>query len=346
MRYCKIVLDFPEDATTKGGITNSRGHKKLTFNTHPNGVNQSPDPGALHVIMDVPVTTFDQANGAAYVEIRGVDIHTISQASNLQGYTIKIYGGMGKGYPLAKPEQSGLLLIGSVYQAFGNWVGTEMSLNLLVQPFASPITPEDPAFSVWHWSKGQDIKDAITKCITSAFSGYSCSFALSSTIIGTHDDLGFYDDLYSLATVIKNASQSVNQSEDYYGIQFFVANKTFYFFDNSSSSTPKKIEFNDLIGQPTWLGPVSYPKIMLQTVMRADLTINDVITMPIFNQQGSQTLSGYGSIAPTGQNIQTPKDRSLFQGNFQITSLRHIGDSRNPDGTSWVTVIEAVKTTS
>lgn len=340
MRYYKIVLT---SQTTTTGSTTTSG-RSLTFNTHPNGVNAAPDMGALHVIMDVPVTTFDQANGAAYVEIRGIDIHTISQASNLQGYTIKIYGGMGKGYPLAQPSQSGLLLVGSVYQAFGNWVGTEMSLNLLVQPFSEPLTQANSPKFVWHWAKGQDIKDAITKCITSAMDGYTCNFQLANTLVGTHDDLGFYDDFSSLAQVIINASRSVNQASDYYGIQFFVAGKTFYFFDNTGSNSPKKIEFNDLIGQPTWLGPAEYPKIMLQTVMRADLTLNDIITMPLFNQQGSKTLSGYGTIAPTGQNIQTPKDRSLFQGNFQITSLRHIGDSRNPDGASWVTVIEAVKT--
>ena len=344
MRYCKIVLSHQNTTTNTSGTTTTTGGKTLTFNTHPNGVHSAPDPGALHTIMDVPVTTFDQPNGTAYVEVRGIDIATISQASNLQGYAIKIYGGMGTGYPLAKPGQSGLLLTGVVYQAYGNWVGTEMSLNLLVQPFNAPVTTDDPPRFVWHWSKGQDIKDAITKCVTSAMSGYTCEFNLSSTLTGTHDDVGYYSDFSSLAEVILNASLSVNKTYGYNGIQFFVVGKKFYFFDNSTNATAKKIEYPDLIGQPTWLGPVSYPRIMLQTVMRADLAINDVITMPLFNQSGSSTLAGYGTIAPSSTDIQTPKDRSLFQGNFQITSLRHIGDSRNPDGAAWVTVIEAVKT--
>lgn len=339
MRYCKIVLTSP--TTTTGSTTTAS--KSLTFNTHPNGVHSAPDPGALHTIMDLPITTFDQPNGTAYVEVRGVDIVTISQASNLQGYRVKIYGGMGAGYPLAKPSQSGLLMTGVVYQAYGNWVGTEMSLNLLIQPFNEAITTNDPPKFVWYWAKGQSLQDAITKCITTAMPGYTCQFNLATTMTGTHDDLGFYSDFPSVAEVIRNASLSVNQTSGYNGVQFFVVGQVFYFFDNSMSATAKQIEFTDLIGQPTWLGPVSYPRIMLQTVMRADLAINDVITMPLFNQTGSQTLSGYGSIAPSSTDIQTPKDRSLFQGNFQVLSLRHIGDSRNPDGTSWVTVIEAVK---
>lgn len=344
MRYYKVVLTAPPDTATTKNTTNVNAGKTLSFTTHPQGVHADPDLGALHVVMDIPVTSFDQANGAAYLEIRGIDIYTISQASNLQGYTVKIYGGMGVGYDLAKPAQSGLLLIGSVYQAYGNWEGPNMSLNLLIQPFGVPISDDNKPFFVWHWQKGQDIKDAITKCVTSAMDGYNCVFNLRGTLIGTHDDTGFYTDFNSLADVIINASRSVNQDASYYGIQFFIAGKTFYFFDQAGDNAPKKIEFNELIGQPTWLGPVDYPKIMLQTVMRADLTINDVITMPLFNQQGSKTLSGYGTIAPTSQDVQTPKDRSLFQGNFMVTSLRHIGDSRNPDGSSWVTVIEAVKT--
>lgn len=345
MRYCKIELTKAGTTTsTDASTTVKAGRKPLTFNTHPNGVNAAPDPGALHTIMDIPVTTFDQPNGTAYVEVRGIDIHTISQASNLQGYQIKIYGGMGVGYPLAKPSQSGLLLSGVVYQAYGNWVGTEMSLNLLVQPFAQAITTDDPPKFVWHWYKGQNIKDAINKCLTDALPGYSCEFNLSSTMTGTHDDLGYYSDFASIADVIMNASLSVNKASGYNGIRIFVVGKKFYVFDNSTGSTAKKIEFTDLIGQPTWLGPVQTPRIMLQTVMRADIAINDVITMPLFNQTGSQTLAGYGTIAPSSTEIQTGKGRSLFQGNFQVLSIRHIGDSRNPDGTAWVTVIEAVKT--
>lgn len=346
MRYYRIVITRATSTSTSATASTVRGSNTLDFNTHPRGVNSYPDPGALHVIFDIPVFTFDQLDGKSYVEIRGVDIYTISQASNLQGASIQVYGGFGKGYDLAKPDQSGLLLIGSVYQAYGNWQGTEMSLNLIVQPYNTPITQENQAYFVWHWAQGTGIKSAITKAINAALPGYKISFNIQQDYSSPHDDLGFYTDVQSFCTAVLNSSLSVNSTTGYGGIQIFLHKQTFYVLDNSTDASPKKIQFEDLVGQPTWLGPASVPKIMFVTQMRADLIVGDVVTMPAFNQNGSQkTLSGYGTIAPTSQDIQTPKDRSLFQGNFFITSVRHIGDSRNPDGTSWITVFEAGKTT-
>lgn len=345
MRYYDIRIDPVSSGTeNRFGEVTASGSKGLRFQTHPNGLTSRPDPGALHVLMDLPVSTFDVVNGNAYLEIRGVDIATINQASNLQGAQISIQGGMGKGLPLAKPDQAGTLISGSVYRAYGNWLNTDMSLNLLIQPFTEPQTGSTYPPLVWHWQVGQDIQDAIKYTITHAMDGYTCDFSgMSGTMMGVADQAGVYQDITAFAAVLQSDSMAGNQTPGYRGIRFFVRGKTFYFYDQSSNKNPKQIQFEDMIGQPTWLGPFPYPSIMLQTVMRGDISVGDVITMPDFNQQGSnQVLTGYGTIAPTSQNITSPKDRSLFKGNFEVTRVRHIGDSRNPDGAGWVTVYEAV----
>lgn len=348
MRYYKIVITptGSDTSTTSGTTTTVSGRKSLTFTTHPNGLQSAPDMGAMHVQFDLPVSSFDSPNGSFYLEIRGVDMATISQASNLQGSQVKIYGGMGKGYPLAKPDQAGLLVVGSVFQAFGNWMNTEMSLNLLIQPFSTPLDQTNYPKLVWHWKKGQSIKDAIQQTFANGMSSYSLDFSgVNTDLTAGSDDVGFYGDVSSLAQNIQNISLAANPDDSYQGIRFFIRGNTFYFYDGSSDASPKEIQFEDMIGQPTWIGPDPLPTIMLQTVMRADITIGDVIKMPAFNQNGSnQTLSGYGMMAPTQQSGQTPKNRALFQGNFMITEMRHIGDSRNPDGGAWVTVFKAVKT--
>ena len=44
------------------------------------------------------------------------------------GMTIKMWVGMSKGLPLAKPAQQGLVLEGTVWQVLGNW--QELSYGL------------------------------------------------------------------------------------------------------------------------------------------------------------------------------------------------------------------------
>ena len=117
MRYYKITLqpvDSSHASVASSGDALTGAKRSLSFTTHPNGLQAAPDMGAMHVLFDLPVTAFDAPQASFYVEIRGVDIATISQASDLQGWQVKIYGGMGKGYPLAKPDQAGLLVVGSV----------------------------------------------------------------------------------------------------------------------------------------------------------------------------------------------------------------------------------------
>lgn len=345
MRYYDIEINpVTSSANNSFGEIEATGSKGLHFQTHPNGLNARPDPGALYTIFDLPVSTFNVALDQAYLEIRGVDIATINQASNLQGAQITVKGGMGKGLPLADPSQAGTLISGSVYRAYGNWIGTDMTLNLLIQPFTEPVTGSTYPPFVWHWAIGQDIQDAITYTITHAMSGYTCDFLkMKNTFMGVSDHAGIYSDITAFAAVLQSDSIAANNVKGYRGIRFYVNGKTFYFYDTADETNPVKVKFQDLVGQPTWLGPYPYPNIMIQTVMRGDISVGDVITMPDFNQSGSnQVLTGYGTIAPTNQYITSPKNRSLFTGNFEVTSIRHIGDSRNPDGSSWVTVIEAV----
>ena len=345
MRYYKITLqpvDSSHASVASSGDALTGAKRSLSFTTHPNGLQAAPDMGAMHVLFDLPVTAFDAPQASFYVEIRGVDIATISQASDLQGWQVKIYGGMGKGYPLAKPDQAGLLVVGSVFQAFGNWQDTNMSLNLLVQPFTKPLNETNYPKLTWHWQKGQKITDAISQTFKAALPDYGLDFtAVGNNLTAGSDDIGFYGDIPSLAQVISSVSTAANPDTSYQGVKFYLRNKTFYFYDNGTSRDPKKIEFEDMIGQPTWIGP---GRVMMQTVMRADINMNDVITMPAFNQNGSnQTLAGYGTIAATQASGIIPKRKSLFQGNFTVTGIRHIGDSRNPDGAAWVTVFNLVQ---
>ena len=101
-----------------------------TFTSFPNGQN---DPGALQVLIDIPIASLaSPAFSGAAVKIYGIPLSMISQANNLRFKNIKVYGGFKAGLPLAKPAQSGLLVQGYIFQSFGNWKGTEQSLDLVI----------------------------------------------------------------------------------------------------------------------------------------------------------------------------------------------------------------------
>jgi hypothetical protein len=61
---------------------------------------------------------------------------------------IQVFGGMSKGLPLANAVQSGLLMDGTIQQAWGNWQGTEQNINFVAQANSSRSgnfgTPDSP----------------------------------------------------------------------------------------------------------------------------------------------------------------------------------------------------------
>lgn len=80
--------------------------------------------------------------------------------------------------------------------------------------------------------------------------------------------------------------------------------------------------------QPTW---IEAPSIAFKTMMRADLKVGDEVMMPktlIRNTQ--QAMSSL-----INQNV-------AQQGNFILTSMRHIGNYKQPDAYAWVTEFNAV----
>ena len=104
-------------------------------------VNGGNDPGALNVQFNIISASFESLKNTAVVQIQGISIKSISQANNLNNKNVKISAGFQKGLPLANPNQSGILVNGYIAQAFGNWLGNDMTLDLIVNPGPSPTTP-------------------------------------------------------------------------------------------------------------------------------------------------------------------------------------------------------------
>ena len=100
------------------------------------------NPYALNVEMDLTVVDSDSII-AGTVVIWGIALEDISQANNLFNKSITVSGGMQPGLPLATAQssQAGILAKGHIFQSFGNWVGTEMWLTLVIMTGPPPQAP-------------------------------------------------------------------------------------------------------------------------------------------------------------------------------------------------------------
>lgn len=312
MRYYDIRITEPDS-----------GKLIQQYTSHPNG---KFDPNALMVEMDIPVASFHTPmNGASFVRIWGIPLQQISQANDLFQKSIEIYGGMKKGLPLANPSQSGLLVKGTIYPAFGNWIGVDMTLDLTI--IGSTGSPDDPKNIVLEWRAGIPLSQAISTTLSTAFPSLKQSIQISPNLVLPNDEVGFYHSMQEFTEIIHGLSKMIIGG-DYPGVSITLINNTIYVQDGTQPPKAKKIAFDDLIGQPTW---VQSQTIQVSCVMRADLSIDDVVTLP-------NVPAGFGITQNAGTAPQY-RNSSAFQGSFRINGVRHVGNSRQPTALSWLTVL-------
>ena len=321
MRYYSIQIYYPTD----GGANSGKLYKSYT-----SFVNNKTDPGAQQIELDIPVTSLAIPEGAASIKIWGVDLLTIAQGSDFNGKTIKVYAGFKPGLPLATLAsnrlQAGLIVQGLIVQGFGNWVGTNQWLELIVTTNGNTAIGQDLNITL-NWQKGVPLQNAVTQTLQTACPGYTVSGTISPNLVLAANETGYYHSLIQFAQHIKDISAALlnppGSTSNYTGVDIVVSETGFLLSDGTSPKTPTKILFTDLIGQPTYINP---GEIQVIVAMRADIQPTDYIILPT-------TLI---TIAPGDPLV--PADRSQFQGTYLVKSARHVGNFREPDALAWVTV--------
>lgn len=314
--------------------------------TYSSYVNGRTLPGALNVELDLATVPFSVPVGGAFVRVWGISLPEIAQASNLNNKLISVYGGMQKGLPLATASvnQSGLLTQGYIQQAFGNWVGTDMTLDLLIAANIGQVLPLTTATLgpnttapasydgakniVLSWKKGTLLADALRQSLTTAFPAPDYLppvINIDPNLVAAEDVTGMYSSLVQLAQYVKQASQAIIRGT-YTGVEILLKQNQFVVFDGTTRGTPTQIKFQDLIGQPTW---IESPLIQFKTVMRADIQVNDYVELPP------------GLVTTTSQSFSQFKSRSAFLGIFRVQRVRHNGNYRQPNAESWNTTFDA-----
>lgn len=323
MRYYRIVVRD----RMGGPVAKLAGGKPFEW-TSWNG--KRTDPGALDIEMDLNVRYFASPLAGSYVRIWGIDIATISQAADLNGKFIEIYGGMQKGLPLADPKQSGLLATGTIQQAFSNWIGVDMTLDMYFT--AGNTLPTAPFVISFDWRAGTPMADAIVASLKTKFPTpeFSYTTRISPRLVMQTHQPGFAESMLQFAKAVNQISKGIIRDPGYGGVQILLKATEFIIDDGTQRREPIAIKYTDLVGQVTWQ---SFATLSITTVMRSDIQAGDTVTLPP-RQQAITMQQSYSAQRP----------RDTFKGQFLINSARHVGRLRNAQSQAWVTVFDATST--
>jgi hypothetical protein len=289
------------------------------------------DPGALDVELDIFAVNYATAAGGgldvrSFARIYGVPLKTIAQANDLNNKPVAIFGGMSKGLPLATAAQSqqGLLARGMIYPALGNWIDVEQTLDLVLAPPSGSIDAVNIAGT---WANGTTLASAAQSVLTAAFPGATVNINISANLVLNYDVPFVYASLQQFAQFLRTVSIKIMGASGYLGVNVVQQGNTISVYDGTAApSSTKAIKFQDLIGQPTWLGFA----INFKTVMRGDISVGDMISMP-----PALTVA-------TPAVAVLPQNSVSFAGNYMVSAVRHCGRFRQPDAASWCTIVDAV----
>ena len=315
MRYYDIIVTQP------GSTTPFR-----RWTSHPNG---NYDPAALDIEFDMPVAPYHTPVGGQTLTIHGISLQEISQAQQFAGMNIVIYGGMKKGLPLANPLQAGLLLQGQIFQSYGNWEGTEMTLEFVINP--ADYTLDTPGNFLLNWPAGRALSDALTEMFSITYPGRPVSINIGSNLKCSSDEHHIVTTLEEMAMHVADFTDGIFQQPVTIAIQ---GNKIIV-YDKTYQPAPIQVAFNDMIGQPTWIATKT---MQVKTVLRSDLEVGATIKMPQSMQNAPGFVQTTGSAYPSSVKYQ-----STFQNNFTISELRHVGSYRSSDASAWCTVFNCVE---
>lgn len=327
------IVKAPQTTTSTGvyGVgttvqeTQQQSQIVKRWTTHPNG---QYDPAAQNILFDFPIIPYNTPSGGQTLTIEGISLSDLQQGTKFAGLQFQLSAGMKAGLPLANQSQSGIIAVGTIFQSFANWEGTEMTLDFVVYPANLQNN------IVLTWRAGTQLSTALTQALNLAFPAIPVKMNIGN-YVQSHDEIGHWDSLEGMAQTIYGITYSAKTQA---GVYISFQNGGIQVFDSSYVPKPVQIQFTDFVGQPTWLD-VNVMQVKL--VMRADLAVGSIIKMPPQLQNSPGQVLTLGNSLPSSMAYQT-----AFNGSFQIIEMRHIGNLRSADGAQWVTLANCIPVTA
>lgn len=346
MRYYDIRFTDPD-----GNLLKKFGFARFGYDTnYTTHIENRFLTGALNIEFNIPQGPYATPQQGSWLRIWGVPLEELANSkilgpddSKLCGITIR--AGMKKGLPLANPAYAGVIADGSIFRPFGNWEGTNQTLEMVLLPAVGSLNGQTVSLT-FNCAANASVADAIKQAL-STLSNYTSEVFISDEIKFNYPILNApYTTLNQFAAaMLKLSLQQQFQGikplggGKYGGIQFRIIGKKITVYDGTKDygantyANPKVIELERFIGQPTWNGPNS---INFKLVMCADINVGDYVQLPT-------TLAIPYVLSTPGASVPgAPSRNSLtFKGRFVIINVRHIGNSRNPSADAWTTSFNA-----
>lgn len=337
MRFYSLVISndsgqvYQPNATTGEFTLGSGG---ATFFSYANGQNI---PGALNIEFDFNAVPFNTPQGGSMIRVWGIGLPMIGRSADLNNAKFELTAGMRKGLPLS-PDRYGVIAQGRIFQAFGNWQGINQTLDLIVNPDA--LAP--PLGIAFDWPTGVPLDAALRTTFAQAFPTYDTP---TIQILGSlqapknNRQCSWYPNIGVFSQYLQQITQPLGQQQTpngqtYPGVQITLIGNKFSIFDGTVPQTPIEIAFQDLVGQPTWIG---FNTISFKTVLRSDIGIGTTVKLP------SGIIAPYALTSPSAAFPNAPsRSKLVFQGDFLVNEVHHYANFRQPDAESWNTTFTAI----
>lgn len=349
--------NLPNASNTPAGgnitVNKAGAGTMASWTSEINGVN---DPGALDIAFTIELVV-GQADtpSTASVTVWGIPIQTISQASNFNNCTLELNAGYGHGLPLAELQypHRGLILKGNIFPCYGNWISNNTSIEFIVTPSATSGGstggqggPTNIKNIIHNMPPNTPLSTAIRNALTTAFPGAQLNINISPKLVLTSPDWSFHQSLSQYANYLKSLSHSIlgtPNTTGYAGVGMALQGDIIQFSDGTTKGNAIPIIYEDLVGQPTWIGA---NRIQVTTLLRGDIGPQSsggplsITLTPTLTTMGADTASWLQQ----GGNIAGLKgDYLTFQGTWDVQTVRHIGKFRDPQWNAWITIIEAIQ---
>jgi hypothetical protein len=331
MRYYSVTITNPSTGKTilpsslKGNIISSLDTAGK-FN-----------PQALNIEFDLAMPTFNAPDQDGWLRIWGLSLKDLGSAFDLNRMVVDLSVGMSKGLPLAKPDQQGLIMHGMIKAAYGNWIGVDQTLDMNFMADTGGPQVADNKNYPFVWRKGEELSTAIGRTLATALKGFKQDIRISKNLVLAYDESGFYQSAQQFNDYLNDRAKAILKKANYQSITISTDGSTVHVTDGTVSEGEKEtteIAFEDLIGQPTWIGTL---EISFKTVLRGDLHVGNYVRLP----RGPRQLT-IASNSGFSQE-QNPANKSTFEGKFYIKDVHHYGNFRQPDAESWNTTVIAAQ---